>query len=258
MYTGTIAAALLDVGGIPLTKADLARHEARWEAPVGTGYTGTQFLTRAGLAGVVESLARLPPLRGLTPTKRVQALLGALDGPTQDGHTTNLVTADRDGRVCVLTSSLGLGTGDFLPALDLHLNSMLGEVDLVREPLRPGQRMQSMMAPSLAVADDAVVLAIGSAGGTRLRTALVGVAAGILDEGLDPAEAVGRPRFHRAGNLVNAEPGVDETALAELESSGLEVRRWPAQHHYFGGVSVIAQGGAAGDPRRSGTAVVLS
>jgi gamma-glutamyltranspeptidase / glutathione hydrolase len=145
-----------------------------------------------------------------------------------------------------------------VPGLDLHLNSMLGEVDLVQEPLRPGERMQSMMAPSLAVAGDEVVLAIGSAGGTRLRTALVGVAAGVLDEGLEPAEAVARPRFHRAGDLVNAEPGVDEDALAELERSGLEVRRWPAQHHYFGGVSVIAREGAAGDPRRSGHAVTLA
>ena len=69
------------------------------------------------------------------------------------------------------------------------------------------------MAPSLAVDDDGIVLAIGSAGGTRLRTALVGVAAGILDEGLEPVDAVARPRFHRAGEVVNAEPGVDEQAL---------------------------------------------
>ena len=60
----------------------------------------------------------------------VLALLAALDGPSLDGDTTNLVTADDDGNVCVLTTSLGLGTGDFLPGLDLHLNSMLGEVDL--------------------------------------------------------------------------------------------------------------------------------
>ncbi len=134
---------------------------------------------------------------------------------------------------------------------------MLGEVDLVRSPLEPGERMASMMAPSLALGDDGVVLAIGSAGGTRLRTALVGVAAGILDEGLDPHEAVERPRFHRAGDVVNAEPGVDEDALVDLEQSGLGVRRWPAQHHYFGGVSLIAAAGGAADPRRSGHAVTL-
>ena len=198
-----------------MTRADLERYEARWDdAGRGRRTPGRRVLTRAGLSGVPETLARLPRLRGLDATARVHALLArARRGRARDGHTTNLVTADADGGVCVLTSSLGLGTGDFLPGLDLHLNSMLGEVDLVRAPLRPGERMESMMAPTLAFDDDGLALAIGSAGGTRLRTALVGVAAGILDEGLEPVDAVERPRFHRAGDVVNAEPGVDEHAL---------------------------------------------
>jgi gamma-glutamyltranspeptidase / glutathione hydrolase len=254
VYTGTMAEILLAVAGIPLLRSDLERYRAGWHAPVGTARAGTTFLTRGGLSGVPETLARLPRLRGLSERERVHALLAALEGPELDGHTTNLVTADRDGNACVLTSSLGLGTGDFLPGLDLQLNSMLGEVDLVRAPLVPGERMASMMAPSIALDDGSVRLAIGSAGGTRLRTALVGVAAAVLDEGLDPSEAVERPRFHRAGDVVNAEPGVDEDALADLAAAGLEVRRWPGRHHYFGGVSLIATGGAAGDPRRSGHA----
>ena len=69
------------------------------------------------------------------------ALVGALAGPVPEGHTTNLVTVDAEGNACVLTTSLGLGSGDFLPGLDLHLNSMLGEADLVRGPLEPGDRM---------------------------------------------------------------------------------------------------------------------
>jgi gamma-glutamyltranspeptidase/glutathione hydrolase len=117
--------------------------------------------------------------------------------------------------------------------------------------------MESMMAPMLAFADDGLVLAAGAAGGTRLRTALVGVAAGILDEGVDPESAVHRPRFHPVGELVNAEPGVDEAALAQIEAAGRPVRRWESLHHYFGGVSVIARDGMAADPRRSGAALPL-
>jgi gamma-glutamyltranspeptidase / glutathione hydrolase len=255
LYTGTVAELLLAVPGIPLLRADLERYGARWHIPVGTVYTGTTVLSRGGLSGVSETLARMPRLRGLSERERVHALLAALDGPELDGHTTNLVTADREGNACVLTSSLGLGTGDFLPGLDLQLNSMLGEVDLVTAPLVAGSRMGSMMAPSLALEDGDPRLAIGSAGGTRLRTALVGVAAAVLDEGLDPVAAVERPRFHRAGAVVHAEPGVDEEALADLAAAGLQVRRWPGRHHYFGGVSLIATAGAAGDPRRSGHAV---
>ena len=257
VYRGSIAEALLALEGVGVLRADLERLEARWVRPAEVAYAGRRVLTRGSLTGVPETLARLPRLAGLDERERVHALLVALVGPAREGHTTNLVTADADGNVCVLTSSLGLGTGDFLPGLDLHLNSMLGEADLVPRPLQPGERMESMMAPTLAVGPDGVELAIGAAGGTRLRTALVGVAAGVLDEGLEPADAVLRPRFHRAGDVVNAEPGVDESALAELEAAGASVRRWEAPHHYFGGVSLIARTGAAGDPRRSGHAATL-
>ena len=253
-YLGSIAEVLTGVEGIAVSRADLERCEPRWERPADVGWAGHRVLTRAGLSGVPETLSRLPPLRALDATARVHALLDALDGPGTEGHTTNLVTADSNGNACVLTSSLGLGTGDFLPGLDLQANSMLGEVDLVLEPLRPGERMQSMMAPTLALDGDGLALAIGAAGGTRLRTALVGVAAGVLDERLEPTVAVERARVHRAGDIVNAEPGVDERALEQLEATGLRVRRWSAQHHYFGGVSLVARAGAAGDPRRSGHA----
>jgi gamma-glutamyltranspeptidase / glutathione hydrolase len=257
VYVGSIAALLTAIEGVALTAADLEGYEARWEAPAEVTWLGRRVLTRGGLSRVRETLERLPRLLDLDPTARVHALLSALAGAEAEGHTTNLVTADADGRVCVLTSSLGLGTGDFLPGLDVQLNSMLGEVDLVQAPLRPGERMGSMMAPTLVFAGKDIELAIGSAGGTRLRTALVGVAAGVLDEGLDPVAAVERPRFHRAGDVVNSEPGVDERALDELTRSGLQVRRWPGTHHYFGGVSLIGTTGAAGDPRRNGHAATL-
>lgn len=257
-YAGTVAESLLALceerGGL-VTRRDLAVYEARWTEPVEVSWCGTRFLTRAGLSAVPPTLARLPRLHGLGETERALALLGALDGAAgPETHTTNLAAVDREGSACVLTTSLGLGSGDWLPGLDLHLNSMLGEVDLLRGPLEPGGRMESMTAPSLALDGDGLALAIGAAGGTRLRAALVGVAAGVLDEGLEPQAAVDRPRLHRAGGVVNAEPGVDEPALAELERRGYAVRRWPARHHYFGGVSLVARTGAAGDPRRNGAA----
>jgi gamma-glutamyltranspeptidase / glutathione hydrolase len=255
-YRGSIAASLLDLsnerGGL-LTADDLDAYQPVWTAPTMTSWLGLQFLSRGGLSGVPGTLARLPRLRELSPAARVVAFAEALDGgPGPETHTTNLVTVDTDGNACVLTTSLGLGSGDWLPGLDLHLNSMLGEVDLLLGPHEPGDRMASMMAPSVVLDDAGLVLALGAAGGTRLRSALVAVAAGILDEGLEPQHAVDRGRVHPAGELVNAEPGVDEAGLALLEASGRTVRRWPERHHYFGGVSALGRAGAAADPRRSG------
>jgi hypothetical protein len=56
---------------------------------------------------------------------------------------------------------------------------------------------------------------------------------------------------------VRVEPGFEEEALAALEEAGYDVRRFDALHHYFGGVSLLARTGAAGDPRRSGRALTL-
>jgi gamma-glutamyltranspeptidase/glutathione hydrolase len=260
VYEGTIGEALVELceqrGGL-VTRGDLERYQAHWHEPVEIDYRGYRVLTRAGLSGVPETLRRLPELRGLDAVRRVTTILAAIGGDGPDAHTTNLVTVDRDGNACVLTTSLGLGSGDFLPELDLHLNSMLGEADLVRGELTPGERMGSMMAPTLALDADGLALALGAAGGTRLRTALVGVAAAILDEGVGVQRAVDQPRFHPVGMLLNAEPGLPEQALAALERQGWSVRVWPGRHHYFGGVSAVARSGAAGDPRRSGAGATL-
>jgi gamma-glutamyltranspeptidase / glutathione hydrolase len=259
-YEGTIGEALLALvaerGGL-VTETDLHSYEASWSEPVEVGYAETRFLTRGGLSDVPETLARLPQLHGLSEAERAVRLARVLDDRPPDGHTTNVSVVDADGNACVLTTSLGLGSGDFLPGLDLHLNSMLGETDLRRGSLTPGARMGSMMAPSLALAGGSVVLAAGAAGGTRLRGALLQVVSGILDEGLEPQAAVSRPRLHPAAGVVHLEPGFPPDVPTALEGAGFDVRAWPAQHHYFGGVSVVGASGAAGDPRRSGSAAAL-
>jgi gamma-glutamyltranspeptidase/glutathione hydrolase len=261
MYRGSLGEALLSLcaerGGL-LTRADLERYEARWSDPAEVGYLDGRLLTRGGLSGLPGTVPRLPRLRGVGETDRVLSLVEVLEAPTDDGgDTTNVTVVDPDGNACVFTTSLGLGSGDFLPGLDLHLNSMLGEMDLLRGGLEPGDRMQSMMAPTVMLDGGRLSLAAGAAGGTRLRTALLGSVAGVLDEGLTPEAAVARPRFHPTPSVVNAERGVDEQALQALEARGRLVRRWPERHHYFGGVSLVSRTGAAGDPRRDGAAATL-
>jgi gamma-glutamyltranspeptidase/glutathione hydrolase len=255
-YTGSIGHSLLDLlseRGGAVTAGDLEGYRVHWAEPERVAFAGRTVLTRGGLSGVPEALGRFERAGG------PDALLAALEGGSPGaGHTTNLAVVDAEGSACVLTTSLGLGSGDFLPGLDLHLNSMLGEVDLVRGELVPGTRMESMMAPTAVFDGDALELAIGAAGGTRLRTALVGVLGGILHGGLTTAEAIDRPRFHPAGGVLHAEPGVDEAWLRSLEADGRDVRRWPARHHYFGGVSAVGRAGAGADPRRSGAVRIVA
>jgi gamma-glutamyltranspeptidase/glutathione hydrolase len=266
-YAGSIADALLALmaeRGGPVTADDLQAYEPTWRDPTEATYLGRRVLTRGGLSNLVTTLSALPTIRGMSPAERAVTLAAVLEARPYTGHgerigdTTNLVTADRDGNACVLTTSLGLGSGDFIPGLDIHLNSMLGEVDLQVEPLVPGERMESMMSPTLLLDGDGLELAAGAAGGTRLRPALAQVLSGILDEGFTLQNAVDRPRLHSAGEIVRIEPGFEEEALTALEEAGYDVRRFSTIHHYFGGVSLIGRSGAAADPRRSGSARALS
>jgi gamma-glutamyltranspeptidase/glutathione hydrolase len=249
----------MQVRGGLVTEKDLQSYRADWGSPVEVDYLDTRFCTRGGLSGVPETLPHVPRLRGLGESERALALAQLLDGERADGvgDTTNITVVDAEGNACVLTTSLGLGSGDFVPGLDLHLNSMLGEADLVRGSLEPGERMESMMAPSVVLRDESLELAIGAAGGTRLRSALLEVAAGVLDEALAPGDAVARPRLHAAGGRVQLEPGFADATVGALEHEGFEVRVWPARHHFFGGVSLVTPNDAAGDPRRSGAATLV-
>ena len=155
----------------------------------------------------------------------------------------------------MLTTSLGLGSGDWLPGLDLHLNSMLGEADLIRGPLEAGARMESMMAPSLVARRERA----RARDRRRRRHAPPHRARHASRPGSSTRASLRRtPSTGRASippdGVVNAEPGADEDGLRVLEASGRTVRRWPERHHYFGGVSAIGTTGAAADPRRSGAA----
>jgi gamma-glutamyltranspeptidase/glutathione hydrolase len=132
---------------------------------------------------------------------------------------------------------------------------MLGETELIRGVLEPGDRRGSNMVPTLALDRDGLVLAAGAAGGTRIRSALAQVLSGILAEGLDPQEAVNRPRLHPLRPILHVEPGFDESALTALTQDGWDIRRWDARHHYFGGASLVSRWGAAADPRRDGQAL---
>ena len=258
VYRGSLAEVLLSVDGVVLSADDLRAYRPIWRDPVVAPFRGRRVATRGGLSGIPELLPTLPTLDGLGATDRVLALVDAFRPVRAGGeHTTNMVAVDGHGRACVLTHSLGVGAAAWLPGFDTQLNNLLGESDIAHgEPL-PGDHLESRMAPSLVFDEAGLELAIGSAGATRLRTALATVLAGVLDEGHDAETAVGVPRVHPTLELVDAEPGVDETALERLEESGRAVRRWDRLHHYFGGVSCVGRAGAAGDPRRSGAAFVL-
>jgi gamma-glutamyltranspeptidase/glutathione hydrolase len=264
-YTGEIGALLAETvsaGGGALGPADLAAYRVL-EVPVAQATVGgAHVYGRSDLNGTIATLAALPPdLPALTGAQRVVPLARALQehGRQRPGDTTNISVVDGDGNACVVTTTLGVGSGVWLPGLGVNLNSMLGEGELLLPEMAPGERMASMMCP-LVVVDDGggLVAAAGSAGASRIRTALISTLLGVLVDGLDMPAAVARARCHVVDGTVQAELGYPEDELAALTAAGFAVNRWEQLNHYFGGVSAVGRAGAAGDPRRGGAAVLLT
>lgn len=177
------------------------------------------------------------------------------------GSTTHVSVIDADGGVASLSSSNGAGSGVVLPGLGFLLNNMLGEEDL--NPggfglLPAGRRLTSMMAPTLLLRDGEPVVALGSAGSNRLRSAILQTILSIVDGGLDLSAAVGRPRVHPEGGGLDVEGGVPEEVCAALERDGHVLRRWGGMNLFFGGVGAVGRPAGslqgAGDPRRAGAA----
>ncbi|HVM20223.1 MAG TPA: gamma-glutamyltransferase [Egibacteraceae bacterium] len=259
-YTGTLGAALAALMAEqdgPLGAADLQAYRVVDTPAHRVDHAGATVIGRRDLAGALETLGGLTDLHGADDATRAVTIARALHGPDRHGDTTNVTVVDRDGNACVVTTSLGLGSGDWVPGFGIHLNSMLGERDLRSGPLVPGGRLGSMMCPTVAVNGDGLVAAAGAAGGSRIRSALVQVLSGLLAEGVDATTAVSRPRLHRDGPLVHVEPDYPPAGVEALRAAGFVTRVWRTRHHFFGGVGVVARSGACGEPRRDGAAAVL-
>ena len=264
-YTGRIGGLMVDsvrAGGGALGPADLAGYRVL-ELPVGHALlAGCHVFGRYDLNGLVDTIGALPgTLPAMPRGDRAVALADALRGygRQRNGDTTNISVVDPDGNACVVTTTLGIGSAVWLPGLGVHLNSMLGEGELITGELVPGERMSSMMCP-LVVVDDAgdLLLAAGSAGASRIRSALVHTLVAVLLDGVPVEEAVHGARFHVVDDVVHAEPGYPEEELEAVAKAGYHVNRFDHLSHYFGGVSAVGRAGAAGDPRRGGAGRLLT
>jgi gamma-glutamyltranspeptidase/glutathione hydrolase len=191
---------------------------------------------------------------------------GPRDPTDKLGSTTHLAVLDAAGNCASVTCSNGTGSGMLVPGTGVHVNNMLGEEDLNPDGFHripPGRRVSSMMAPTLALREGEVVLGVGSAGSNRIRSAIVQTVIRVLQDAMDAGEAVRAGRLHFEAGTVQAEPGVDEEGLADLERRGVPVIRWKRRNLFFGGAQAVARDPASGelsgggDPRRGG-AVVLA
>jgi gamma-glutamyltranspeptidase/glutathione hydrolase len=184
--------------------------------------------------------------------------------PVTSRGTTHISVIDELGNAAALTLSNGEGCGHVLPGTGIMLNNMLGEEDL--NPLGfhawpEDVRVSSMMAPCVAqgrLADGRAeqLIAIGSGGSNRLRTAILQTLSNLIDFGMSVEDAVAAPRIHLERGLVSIEPGFPEAAVTALSKGYPQYHLWDEINLFFGGTHTVMFDGldfsGAGDPRRGG------
>jgi gamma-glutamyltranspeptidase/glutathione hydrolase len=292
-YRGDIAAAIAAAihrrGGF-VTRQDLATHRSEWVDPVAFSYRDlvvyelpppTQGLAAAAMlvrlgAGWDFRAARdaayalrdryitdpdfspAPVEPFLDPETTAVGRADARDG----GDTVYLCAADEHGNVVSLIQSIAFdfgsgvvaeGTGILLQNRGAYFS--LDEAHVNR--LEPRKRTMHTLIPAMAARDGKPAVAFGCMGGDLQPQIQAQVFRHIVDGGLDPAEAVSRPRMAILRDGTTAVEA-DYPGAGEIARNGRDVLLMPAKHHSFGHAHAIVIDGrgrwrAGADPRSDGS-----
>jgi len=257
---------------VPDLAADIADYRVIERRPLEGEFGGKRIVTcpapSRGGPIIVQGLAAIdsqePFAPGALAVGLVEALLAGYEGTSRLAPltgTTHVSVIDADGDAAALSSTLGSGSGVF--SQGFQLNNMLGELDVIGlEERHAGDRLPSMMAPTIVLDDDAPRLVVGSAGSVRLSGAILQTIRHVVagDEGV--AAAIDHPRLHVEDDVVQIEGGWAEETAAALQEAGYQANPWAGRNLYVGGVSGVERRpdgvlAAAGDPRRGGHGIVV-
>lgn len=251
----TLAQMLKVVSGYDL--ADLPPEEFAKAVAGAMRYALRDRETEYGDAETNESVARR-----LTTEEYARLQRGRIFGAP---HTTHLSCVDADGYAVSITASMGYGSGLVVPGTGIPLGNTLGEPELNPRgfhALKPGEKLISSMSPTIVSSEEGGLLALGSAGATRIPTAILQTIINVIDFGMPLETAVLAPRFHSEfrpeGALFAYEAGARKADLSPFE----RVLAYDGPNMYFGGVNAVRltpEGTfeASADPRRSGGATFV-
>jgi len=182
---------------------------------------------------------------------------------------------DARGNALSLTTTLNssFGSGRMVQGAGFLLNNELDDFALgsgsanqfglvggAANAIEPGKRPLSSMTPTvIREGGHTASMVLGSSGGPRIITAVIGAVLRTLVLGQSLADAVRAPRFHQqwSPSATEFEPGWPEPLLDGLRRRGHEVRVVETRWASLQAIRVSPDGRVEGasDPRRGGAAV---
>ena len=193
--------------------------------------------------------------------------LGSSDA-REGGDTIYLCAADEQGNYVSLIQSVAysFGSGIVAEGTGMLLQNRGAYFKLDRSHvnrLEPKKRTMHTLIPAMAARDGRPAIVYGSMGGEGQPQLQTQVLINLVDRGLEPQEAVARPRVRvqAGGDVISVE--ADDPDARDLNRSGLKIELMPPGHHSLGHAQAIVIDGpgawrAGADPRSDGSVEFVS
>lgn len=239
--------------------AATTRARATWESTLSTlpvHVAMSQFLADAFVQPYVDDVRYAIRARDPSP------VIAEKKGPN---NTSHISVIDGNGMAVSMTTTAGESAGYVVPGTGFIPNNMLGEEDVNPHgwhQWQPGERLPTMMTPTIVLKEDTIRMVVGSGGSARIRSAIVQTISNLLDHQLRLVDVVNKPRLHVENGVLQCEGGCDSAEMDRVERMGYPVNRWTETSIYFGGAHTVSRmpNGtlvAAGDLRRDGSTATV-
>jgi gamma-glutamyltranspeptidase len=179
------------------------------------------------------------------------------------GDTIYLCAADEHGNLVSLIQSVAYGFGSGVVAegtgMLLQNRGCYFKLDPAQvNRLEPKKRTMHTLIPAMAAREGRPWAIFGSMGGDGQPQLQTQVLMNLVDHGLEPAEAVARPRVRVQADGQKISVEADYPNVGELGRSGLNIELMPPKHHSLGHAHAILVDGAdawraGADPRSDGS-----
>ena len=286
-----IAAAIKRRDGF-VTRQDLATHRSQWVDPIVFPYRDvvvyelpppTVGLVAASFALRLEAGQEFRSARDASYALRdryitdpdfavapVESFLdpgstarSGVDITPRTGDTIYLCAADEHGNVVSLIQSVAYdfgsgivaeGTGMLLQNRGAYFKLDPGHVN----KLKPRKRTMHTLIPAMAAREGRPWAAFGTMGGERQPQLQVQVLRNLVNEQMDPAEAVARPRMAILVDSETLAVEADYPGAAAMARADSRVKLMPSHYHAMGHAHAIVIDGpgnwrAGADPRSDGS-----
>ena len=157
-------------------------------------------------------------------------------------HTTHLSTADAEGNWVALNQTINTAFGSkvIIPGTGVLLNDEMDDfavqpgvpnafklIGAEANSIAPGKRPLSSMSPTLVFKNGQPILTVGAAGGPTIITQTLLLISNVIDQGMEPSEALKQPRFHQqwTPDELKIETTFDAETLQRVEAFGHKLER---------------------------------